>query len=383
MANVTFKGEKLREARLARGYTITELASKIGVSKQSVSFYEKGQVEPKAEIIAKIAQELNVNLNFFEQHSAPQVSSAIWFRSMSSTTKKARQKAEIRLRWLVAIVNYLDQYVELPPINLPDIAFPSNIREISDDKIKFAAQELRKCWHLGYGPILNLVDSALNNGIIVSRHDLFTEKQDALSTWYKDSKPIVVLNSSKQSAVRSRFDLAHEIGHLILHRNVNSVVYEKRDTNKLMEEQAHLFAGELLLPETAIAQEWVNPTIRNFIQRKRRWKVSVAMQIMRTRQMKTEEEERIKGLWVQYSRAGFRKSEPLDDQLKMEQPGLLTNCFRVLLDNQVVTVNEIAENLQLPLSEIESLASMPEGFFNKYKRRTAFVPEIRPDYRKN
>ncbi len=42
------------------------------------------------------------------------------------------------------------------------------------------------------------------------------KKIDAFSVWY-DAKPYIFLSSDKGSNVRTRFDMAHELGHLIMH----------------------------------------------------------------------------------------------------------------------------------------------------------------------
>ena len=73
-------------------------------------------------------------------------------------------------------------------------------------------------------------------------------------------RPLILLSADKDSGYRSRFDLAHEIGHLVLHRHIQRTTDSAR--HKLMEQQAHHFAGEFLLPaETFASEVLVPPTL--------------------------------------------------------------------------------------------------------------------------
>ena len=53
-------GENLKNIRIAVGITQVELAKKLGVTKQSVSNWENGNIQPSVEMITKISEVLNV-----------------------------------------------------------------------------------------------------------------------------------------------------------------------------------------------------------------------------------------------------------------------------------------------------------------------------------
>ena len=76
---------------------------------------------------------------------------------------------------------------------------------------------LREHWGLGKGPIDNLINIVQKNGIMVSKMQLRLNKLDAFSVWF-DNKPFVFLSSDKDTNVRIRFDIAHEIGHLLIQK---------------------------------------------------------------------------------------------------------------------------------------------------------------------
>lgn len=105
-----------------------------------------------------------------------------------------------------------------------------------------AARDLRRYARLVDKPIKNMWEFAWSLGVVVVFGPKEQEGLSAYSMWV-DGVPIVVLNSTNQSLSRWRFDIAHELGHLLLHRD--SRISERRDSD---ETAADLFAGELLFP---------------------------------------------------------------------------------------------------------------------------------------
>ena len=75
---------------------------------------------------------------------------------------------------------------------------------------------------------------------------------------------IITVNSNNSSAARTRFSIAHELGHFELHRERStSLLCDQRDLNdwrmkrrqENLEEDANEFASELLMPEAFIKAE--------------------------------------------------------------------------------------------------------------------------------
>ena len=56
--------ERIRELRLAAGFSQVELAEKLGVSKQSVSNWENDNIQPSIEMLVKISRIFNVSTDF-------------------------------------------------------------------------------------------------------------------------------------------------------------------------------------------------------------------------------------------------------------------------------------------------------------------------------
>lgn len=58
---------RLKEARLKKGYTQEQIAEKIGVAKSTYTGYEKGNREPNVNTIGRLMEEFDVDANFLWQ----------------------------------------------------------------------------------------------------------------------------------------------------------------------------------------------------------------------------------------------------------------------------------------------------------------------------
>ncbi|WP_427339611.1 ImmA/IrrE family metallo-endopeptidase [Caloranaerobacter sp. DY30410] len=145
---------------------------------------------------------------------------------------------------------------------------------------------------------------------MISRIELGHEKIDAFSQWI-GSRPFIFLGSDKDSAVRSRFDIAHELGHLLLHTHVDQEDLKDPKVLKRIEKEAHYFVGAFLLPEDSFAQEVTSISIDHFISLKKRWKVSIASMIYRCDELGIFTDNKILYLNKQMSYRKMRKKNLL------------------------------------------------------------------------
>src|SRR5262249_40227985 len=179
------------------------------------------------DIMKNIPDKLNLPAQFFFMPLPPQEEeSIIFYRSLSSATAVARARSEGKYKWLKEmIIDYLSKFVRFHTVNFPDWPFPKDPFEIRDKDIEIAASALRKFWGLGEGIISNTIYLLENNGAIVTKINVGTQNIDAFSQWRCiDGRPYIILGSDKGidkiSASRLRMDVAHELGHMILHRNI-------------------------------------------------------------------------------------------------------------------------------------------------------------------
>lgn len=359
-----FLGERLREAREARGLSATSLADLIGVSRQAVSQYEHGRVTPHPETLKAISRVLNLPVHFFWRESSGRPVVRVSYRSKSSKSRLAEIRAERRFGWLIDIVNYLERFVEFPEVNIPFVDVPSNPYAITDELIEAAAELVREHWRMGDGPVANVIRVLERNGVIVARDELAVDELDALSQWV-NGRPIVILGADKDVAVRARMDAAHELGHLVLHRKVDLDYFHRSTDRKLMEQQAFRFAGAFLLPRVSFGREVCRPTVDTLLMLKPRWRVSIGAMIKRAEVLGLVTDRQATNLWITLSRRGWRKFEPLDDELQVEEPSTLRLATELIVDERVQTRDQILEHLPFSTRDIEGLAGLSPGYLGR------------------
>ena len=355
-----FQGSRLMQARKAMGLTQTSLAELINVSKQAVSRYEKGFDSPSVDVLDRIRSILRHEQQFFLRPPSNDMRQGVCFyRSMAATTKRARQKAEIWRWWTREIISYLSHYIEIPPVNLPTFDVPEDPTKISMGDVEEMADELRDFWRLGMGPIGDLTAIAESNGILILRQPLDAETLDALSEWLiPEDLPIVVLNADKQVAVRSRLDLAHEIGHILIHRRVPIEFLRRTETFKLIEDQAFRFGAALLLPEQEFLGDLYSLSLDALRAQKPTWKVSVAMMIEWLKHHGMLDYEQHRRLRINYSARKWNRGEPLDDELRVEEPSFISKAIRLLIHERIQTVDQIVAATGFSQEWIQKLLSL-------------------------
>ena len=360
----SFNGNRLKTARQYRGLTVEELSQKINVSKQAVSQYETGKIEdvPFQKILA-ISGALNFPYRYFAQEDISNIKTgATYFRSLMKTSKKYRLAQEIKMEHIATIYSLLNEYVTFPQLNLPgwigEITSPAE-----------AAKELRNYWGLGDKPIDNIMRTVEQNGIIVTTFATDTDDIDAFSQ-YIDMNDfdvyIIALSSNKESAARINFDIAHELGHIMLHEWSEDEEVLTREEFKAKEKEANEFAAAFLLPETSFAKEVsLDPQkLDYYVQLKRRWKVSVAAMLYRSCDLGIITQGQYQYMMRVMQNKGWRKSEPLDNTIKAANPSLFSDAVDLLLVNNVFTSKEFVDELgdmglAMNPDELETLLNLP------------------------
>jgi Zn-dependent peptidase ImmA (M78 family)/transcriptional regulator with XRE-family HTH domain len=362
---------RIREARVSRGYSLFDLAEEINVSKQLVSKYELGTVKVPAENLVKISQLLEFPLSFFYKYKDPEINnyseSVTFFRSLRSTSKKTKISLEQNIDFVQEIFLFLKKYIDFPPVDIPENIAEDYKTGVSDEYIEEMAMKLRQYWNLGNKPIKNLSNLLLKKGFVISRVELNTEKVDAFSKLTSSGIPCVILGSDKNSAVRSRMDLAHELGHIILHSHIEETEFEKN--LKKIEKEATKFAGSFLLPAVSFSEDIHSVALDSFIYLKEKWKVSIAAMVVRTHSLQLISDEQYNSLFRQINAKNWRRKEPLDDSIDFERPNMINEALELLVNNNILTLEEFIDNICFNEKDIENLCFLPIGYFksNIYK----------------
>lgn len=358
--------ERLLHALASKGWTRADLAKNLGVSAPTVSKWCKGEQSPEANTFISLAEILEVEPEWLTRLPRKPLLNPL-FRSASTAPKAARNLLQAHLRSLDDVSCNFLEYVDYPAVNLPIRKFKT-ASSITTQDIEDAAAECRKLWQLSLAPIQNLVLAAEGAGILISREETGISLIEALSDWSEESQhPLVFLSADKANGFRSRFDLAHEIGHLILHRGLDAPDTSSEDGRliyNLMESQAHKFAGALLLPaETFVEDVRLPVTLDNLLLLKQRWGVSVGAMIMRLHALNVISDDEKGNLFKRRSARWGSKAEPLDDYWKPEQPRLLRKTVEILINSGVMDVNGLRRFIGISPQRVESLCSLRTGFF--------------------
>lgn len=375
-----FRAERLVEARDSRGLTQVALAELINRTSSSISRWEaggeKGQT-PEPEALEALAQALNVPVAFFLRAPEEHGDAPMFFRSMASTTQSVRKRTQTRLRWAQDIALSLQEWLDLPAVNVPRLEVTDH-REIRDEDIERMANECRAAWNLGTGPIADVLLVLENAGIVVVKEEVGTVKMDGLSNWSEaDGRPYVLVARDKDTCVRSRMDAAHELGHLVLHHSLKPKTLNNGADFKEIERQAFYFAGAFLMPAESFCAEIWSPSLNTFVALKERWKVSIGAMIMRCSNLDMMSEEQQRRLWKYYSARGWRKSEPLDDTLEPESPRLLSRSVRLLVEEQVCSREALLSEFRLHGPDVEALCGLPRGYMTTEAADVVKLPQLK------
>ncbi|MCK5041583.1 MAG: helix-turn-helix transcriptional regulator, partial [Sphingomonadales bacterium] len=138
--------ERIREAKEARGFTAETFADALGVTRQAVGQYEIGQSAPSAEIMSKIIALTEQPPSFFTTERARNTSSfrRPFWRSLKRMERRHRMRISRRLEWTHDIVQYIEKFIDLPDVNLPDIKFNwESEANQAEEEIESIAEKLR------------------------------------------------------------------------------------------------------------------------------------------------------------------------------------------------------------------------------------------------
>ena len=355
---------RIKQARVSRGLSMVELSELVSVSKQAISQYEMGKNAPSKAILNAIATVLKYPVSFFYKPVPvnENASSAVFFRSRKTAKVKALNAAREKIEIFREINDYLEQYVDFPILDLPKITYEDDgINPIDNEQIEKYAMTLREHWGLGSRPIDNLINIVQKNGIMVSKMQLRLNKLDAFSVWF-DNKPFIFLSSDKDTNVRIRFDIAHEIGHLLMHADYyseedlkNAAIHEK------LENEADRFAGAFLLPRESFSKDVFSTSIDHFIQMKAKRKASIGCMIYRCDTLGTLSPNQIKYLKDQMTTRVYWRKEPLDKEMPIEKPFAHKQAIVLLLDNKIVTPGQLVEETGCSAEELEQYCFLDKG----------------------
>ena len=363
---------RITEAREARAFSMGELADSIGITRQSISKYEKGIINPMPEVLQSISNTLDFPIDFFYKTRNPSssASSALFFRSKAQIPQKAQVACLYQIIWSDEIKRQLDTYANFITPNVPT----SNIEydELSGSDIEELALDIRNGWGLGDNPIGDLIGILENNGVIVSQ--FATNKFcgfkgiDAFSSW-KNGVPYILYHSIQKSAVRTRFSLLHELGHLVMHSTISSDDAKKKVIVDLADSQADRFAAAFLLPATSFPNDIRGTSLSSLKITKSKWGVALSTIIRRCETLELLSDNQLSYLKRQMTTLKYWRKEPLDDVITINGPEMLRDAILLLIENKIISRDAFLNTSALSAEDLKAICSLPDDFFSGYNSR--------------
>lgn len=329
----TFNASRLQLARERRSLFKKEFAERCGVTPETVTRWETAQKKPSPDAQARIAEELMFPESFFLRPTLDGLGpDAPFFRARSKMTARQRKAALASGTLACELAMWIEERFLLPEVNLPRY----------DDQVpKIAAECLRTEWMLGIQPISNMIRLLESRGILVFSLAQDCSDLDAFSFW-AGKRPIVLLNTMK-SAERSRFDAAHELFHLIGHKEGAS--------GRKEEAEADEFAGALLLPEEDVRSRIRRVvSLQSLIEAKKRWGISLAAMVYSLHKLQILSDWQYRTFYIEMSKRKYTKQEP--EPISRENSSVLSQVFATL-KTQNVTPRSIAMELDWPYDQLK------------------------------
>lgn len=328
-------------ARERRGLTQTKLAQGLEVDPKSIRDYENGKYSPDREKLKKLAEILNFPIEFFFKEDPYLIAEdTASFRSLSRASNILKKQALGAGVIAFEFNDWLEKNFKLPAADLPDL---------SDLDPETAAATLRRIWGIGELPIGNFIHFLEAKGVRVFSLAIEAKEIDAFSVWRSDT-PFVFLNTLK-TPEHSRFDAAHELGHLV--RDTYSMKIGHLEKNPNIEKEANEFASAFLMPKESMIA--IKPFARNInflLKEKKKWGVSLAAFVYRLNKLGAFSEWEHRNLCIFIAKNGYRTKEP--NPLQPESSLLLKKVFD-LLNKESINKADIANSLNVYREELEKL----------------------------
>jgi Zn-dependent peptidase ImmA (M78 family)/DNA-binding XRE family transcriptional regulator len=329
--------ERIDLVRRRLGLSKIEFAAKLGIDRKTMQRFETGSHELSSQTLTTLTLLSDYPEQFFYK-GTPEMPSAdgVSFRSLRSLTVRPRDAALAAAAIAFELDDWINDRFNLPLHNLPQL----DHRSPGD-----AAAALRSYWGIGNRPIANMINVLEAHGVRVFSLSEESRHLDAYSFW-RNQRPYVFLNTCK-TAEHSRFDAAHELAHLVLHRHGGS-------KHRSAEDEANEFASEFLMPSADLeAHIPVVRSLNDLVRAKKRWGVSAAAlnYALNHRKNKIISDWHYRNYCIDLNRAG-RENEP--DPMPRETSQIWVKVLTSLWRDGV-SLSRISAEMAVPERELSDL----------------------------
>lgn len=320
-------GEQVRLVRTAKNMSQVELSNAFLHLRDRnglVSKIENDRISPDSDVLTQLARALDVSPSFLQQGCADALATRPWLRAYADAS--ARRVESVLADNLLHHGVMEGLGVRRMPARIPRFDADAN----DDEAIEDFALEVRQAADVPDGnPVGNAIRAAERLGCVVlpimdelGRH-LGLSQYVSGTPYVRVSRPRVSVPGDRQ-----RFTVCHELGHLCLHASRRPP--ETAEETRLLEAQAHRFAGAFLIPRDDLFDDLRaaggRVTLRTLMDLKARWGVAIKMLVVRLSQLGMIEDAQAQSLYKQISRRGWNTGEPVP--VSCEEPLWLAAALR-------------------------------------------------------
>ncbi|HDR4460007.1 TPA: XRE family transcriptional regulator [Bacillus cereus] len=376
-----FVGKNLTNIRILHGYTRKQLSEMLEISEQAVWQYENGYMSPKLEVINKMKRIFKVKSKYFYSEdfvskngkSNIQQCHIAYRADIINSAQKTQSEAKT-IEFISSFLNVIEKKLHYPPNGIAvlrekAIQYLNFSDEDRKTKIKQIAKMSRDFLEIGNKSNLNLLFILEKKGAFIFEKAI-GERIDAYSLWTEDGRPFIVLGNLKKSAARRNFDLAHELGHLLLHYKVEFSSLDNK-AHREHEQEANLFAGAFLLPEAEFIEDFnslsKNSAPDSYIDLKRKWIVSIQALAYRAHSLGLLDYQKYRYFNIKLNRQGYKIREPLDEEIKIMKPGKVKSILQLLFDKKYLSLGTLLDTLMVDIEFLSTLLGIDIEFFEKYQ----------------
>ncbi|MDP1394436.1 XRE family transcriptional regulator [Lysinibacillus capsici] len=377
-----FIGDNLTNLRIMHGYSRKQLSDMLGVTEQAVWQYENNYTSPKMQIVNELKRIFNVKSKYFytkdilSQNMIPEnikVMNIAYRSKVMNVISKTQAEAK-HIEYLDTFVNYLTNQVRYPTlkiIQLRDevIEYLNTSEENRSTQINKVAELARKRLDFRKDTNDDLLFLIEKSGVFVFEKAI-GEEIDAYSLWTSNERPYIILGNIKRSAARRNFDIAHELGHLLLHYRLEFNNLDRKE-HKLIESEANLFAGAFLLPEDEFISDMrnifhvTNPDA--YIDLKKKWNTSLQVLGYRAANLGIIESKSHRNFYAALHRKGYLQREPLDEILPLQKPMKIKSIIDLVSKKGIIDIRQMVEDdWKVEISFLHRLTGIDPKFFDKY-----------------
>lgn len=335
-------GARLKMARKMAGMSQQALGESAGVTRMAISKYERDQITPDSAVLIKLAQALNVKVEYLLRPIEVVLAKPAFRKRVTLRVKEQEAILERTRDWIERYLDIEGLFGEQPEFLWPEIDL--HIETLNDTE--HVALDLRRAWDLGLDPIDNLMETLEARDIkvhLIEGVDHF----DALTIWINQHLPVIVVKGDIPGD-RQRFNLAHELGHILL--DLGDDVDDEKAANR--------FAGAFLAPEPVVYEELgehrQSLSVRELHLLKHKYGLSMQAWIYRAKDLGIISESKSRQLNIRFRQQGWHQDEP-GDAYPPESPKRMQQLVLRAMAEGVISATRAEELLDSPLARLAPL----------------------------